>query len=42
MSTNSDYIDAQLFTVAPLPLENDNYPYGFDIQIVLLVGRRIS
>lgn len=33
MSTNSDYIDAQLFTVAPLPLENDNYPYGFDIQI---------
>lgn len=33
MSTNSDYIDAQLFQVAPLPLENDNYPYGFDIQI---------
>ena len=28
----TDY-DAQLFQVAPLPLENDNYPYGFDIQI---------
>lgn len=30
---NTDYIDAQLFQVAPLPLHNDNYPYGFDIQI---------
>ena len=27
------YIDAQMFKVAPLPLENVNYPYGFDIQI---------
>ena len=27
------YLEAQLFTVAPLPLENENYPYGFDIQI---------
>lgn len=25
--------DAQLFKVAPLPLEEKNYPYGFDIQI---------
>jgi hypothetical protein len=33
MSTNSNYIDAQLFTVAPLPLEEANYPYGFDVQI---------
>ena len=28
-----DYLEAQLFQVAPLPLENDNYPYGLDIQI---------
>lgn len=28
----TDY-DAQLFQVAPLPLEDKNYPYGFDIQI---------
>lgn len=33
MSTNSDYIDAQLFQVAPLPLYEGNYPYGFDLQI---------
>jgi hypothetical protein len=28
-----EYLEAQLFQVAPLPLENENYPYGFDIQI---------
>jgi hypothetical protein len=28
----TDY-DQQLFQVAPLPLVNENYPYGFDIQI---------
>jgi hypothetical protein len=28
-----EYLEAQLFQVAPLPLENDNYPYGFDMQI---------
>lgn len=33
MSTNSNYIEAQLFQVAPLPLEEANYPYGFDIQV---------
>lgn len=27
------YIDAQMFKVAPLPLYEQNYPYGFDIQI---------
>lgn len=27
------YIDAQMFKVAPLPLENENYPYGFDLLI---------
>ena len=31
--TPREYLEAQLFTVAPLPLENENYPYGFDIQI---------
>ena len=25
--------DVQLFKVAPLPLEEKNFPYGFDIQI---------
>ena len=27
------YIEQQLFQVAPLPLTEENYPYGFDIQI---------
>ena len=29
----SNYIEAQLFFVAPMPLEDKNYPYGFDLQI---------
>jgi hypothetical protein len=27
------YIEQQLFQVAPLPLTEENFPYGFDIQI---------
>ena len=27
------YIDQQLFQVAPLPLTEEHYPYGFDMQI---------
>ena len=29
----TNYIEQQLFQVAPLPLEEKNYPYGFDLQI---------
>lgn len=29
----SNYIDQQLFQLAPLPLTSDNFPYGFDLQI---------
>jgi len=28
-----NYIDQQLFQVAPLPLTEENFPHGFDIQI---------
>lgn len=31
--TPNNYMEAQLFQVAPLPLEDENYPYGFDMQI---------
>lgn len=29
----SNYIEQQMFQVAPLPIDADHYPYGFDIQI---------
>lgn len=29
----SNYIEQQLFQVAPLPLDESNFPYGFDIQV---------
>jgi hypothetical protein len=28
-----NYIEKQLFQVAPLPLTEENFPYGFDIKI---------
>lgn len=28
----SNYIDQQLFQVAPLPLTEENFPYGIDVQ----------
>ena len=28
-----NYIEQQLFQVAPLPLTEENFPYGFDIKI---------
>ena len=28
-----NYIEQQLFQVASLPLTEENFPYGFDIQI---------
>jgi hypothetical protein len=31
-----NYIEQQLFQVASLPLTEDNFPYGFDIQILTL------
>ena len=27
------YVDQQLFQVAPLPLTEEHFPYGFDMQI---------
>ncbi len=30
---DSNYIEQQLFQVAPLPLTDESFPYGFDIQI---------
>jgi hypothetical protein len=29
----TNYIEQQLFQVAPLPPTEENFPYGFDIQI---------
>ncbi len=34
-----NYIEQQLFKVAPLPLTEENFPYGFDIQICTCKGR---
>ena len=28
-----NYLEQQLFQVAPLPITEDNFPYGFDIKI---------
>ena len=28
-----NYIEQQMFRVAPLPLTEENFPHGFDIQI---------
>lgn len=28
-----NYIEQQMFQVAPLPLTDEHFPYGFDIQI---------
>jgi hypothetical protein len=28
-----NYLEKQLFQVAPLPITEDNFPYGFDIKI---------
>ena len=29
----SNYIEQQLFQVAPLPIDDKHFPFGFDIQI---------
>lgn len=31
--TEINYIEQQMFQVAPLPLTDEHFPYGFDIQI---------
>lgn len=36
-----NYIEQQLFQVAPLPLTEENFPYGFDIQ-VRTTGRKTN
>ena len=40
--TANQYIEKQLLQVAPLPLAEDNYPYGFDIQIKSNGARRTN
>ena len=37
----SNYIEQQLFQVAPLPLTDKHFPFGFDIQIQTL-GRKTN
>lgn len=37
----SNYIEQQLFQVAPLPLTEEHFPHGFDIQI-LSQGRKTN
>ena len=34
--TEINYLEQQLFQVAPIPLTEENFPYGFDIQIQTL------
>ena len=34
-----NYIEQQLFQVAPLPLTAENFPFGFDLKIVSNVGK---
>jgi hypothetical protein len=36
-----NYIEQQLFQLAPLPLTEENFPYGFDLQIQTL-GRKTN
>ena len=40
--TKTNYIEQQLFKVAPLPLTEDHFPYGFDIQILGTGGRKTN
>lgn len=37
----SNYIEQQLFQLAPLPLTDEHFPHGFDIQILTL-GRKTN
>ena len=36
-----NYIEQQLFQLAPVPLTEENFPYGFDLQIQTL-GRKTN
>ena len=36
-----NYIEQQLFQLAPVPLTEENFPYGFDLQILTL-GRKTN
>ena len=36
-----NYIEQQLFQLAPVPLTEENFPYGFDIKIQTL-GRKTN
>ena len=39
--SEQNYIEQQLFQVAPIPLTEENFPHGFDIQILTL-GRKTN
>jgi len=34
-----NYLEKELFAVANLPLDTDNFPYGFDVQIKSTQGK---
>jgi hypothetical protein len=36
-----NYLEQQLFQLAPVPLTEENFPYGFDLQILTL-GRKTN
>jgi hypothetical protein len=38
----TNYIEQQLFQVAPLPINDINFPFGFDIQIKSPPGRQTN
>ena len=38
----SNYIEQQMFQVAPLPLDAQHYPHGFDLQVRSYDGRKTN
>jgi hypothetical protein len=40
--TTQNYLEAQFFQIAPLPVTEDNFPHGFDIQICNPDGRKTN
>jgi hypothetical protein len=38
----SNYIEQQLFQVAPLPIDEQHFPYGFDMQLRSEGGRKTN
>lgn len=40
--TDIKYIEQQMFQVAPLPLDTQHYPHGFDLQVRSFDGRKTN